>query len=158
MSVETCVQFTDIAPLLPIVAGCAIRLLSFSRGGAKTSSPTDQRVIASSSTSHIYSVSEHLAVTRRFSVAFQMEGQHPFMQVDELPLEGLHDGRVYQVGHVFNGDFPVWTVYSAHRCYHGEEVWVLGNGPDAGTAHLHGASCASVGSLLCAGSHGGAQS
>ena len=33
----------------------------------------------------------------RFSVAYQMEGQHPFMQVDELPLEGLHNGRMYQV-------------------------------------------------------------
>jgi hypothetical protein len=37
-------------------------------------------------------------VVHRFSVAVQTEGQHPFMQVDELPLEGLHNGRFYQVG------------------------------------------------------------
>jgi hypothetical protein len=85
-------------------------------------------------------------VVRRFSVAFQMEGQHPFMQVDELPLEGLHNGRVYQVGHCFNGDFPAWSAHRAHRCYPGKEVWALGNGLEA---HVYSAPHASVGSLSC---------
>ena len=41
-----------------------------------------------------------LVLVSRFSVAVQTEGQHPFMQVDELPLEGLHNGRFYQVGDI----------------------------------------------------------
>ena len=46
---------------------------------------------------HICKCRPAFLLSCRFIVAPQMEGQHPFAQIDELPLDGLLNGRQYQV-------------------------------------------------------------